>query len=98
MGAVLAAENAMNQLWGVPFKRRPDFVRARARALLLLVLFGGGVLATTLLAGAGTVGGRYAVSWKLASVGLSTLLDFGLFRLAFRVLTARTTSAAPSRS
>ena len=54
MGAVLAAENAMNQLWGVPFKRRPDFVRARLRALLLLVVFGGGVLAATLLAGAGT--------------------------------------------
>src|SRR5215210_8098882 len=30
MGVFLAAENAMNHLWGVPFKRRPDWARARA--------------------------------------------------------------------
>ena len=58
MGAVLAAENAMNQLWGVPFKRRPDFVRARARAVLLLFVFGGAALAATALAAAGKVGAR----------------------------------------
>lgn len=89
IGAVLAAENAMNQLWGVPFKRRPDFFRARGRALLLLLVFGGAVLATTVVAGAGTFGARYGIGWKIGSVVLSTLLDFGLFWLAFRVLTAR---------
>lgn len=92
MGAVLAAENAMNQLWGVPFKRRPDFLRARARALLLLLVLGGGALAATALAGAGTVGARYGVGWKVASIALSVLLDFGLFWVAFRVLTAREVS------
>ena len=98
MGAVLAAENAMNQLWGVPFKRRPDFVRARARALLLLVVFGGGVLGATFLAGAGTVGGRYGLSWKIASIALSAVLDFGLFWVAFRVLTARDVSWSDLRA
>ncbi len=97
IGAVIAAENAMNQLWGVPFKRRPDFVRARIRALLLLLVFGGGVLATTLLAGAGTVGARYGIGWKIASIGLAALLDFGLFWVAFRVLTARDVSFADLR-
>lgn len=92
VGAVLAAENAMNQLWGVPFKRRPDFLRARARALLLLVVLGAGVLAATALAAVGTVGARYGVGWKVGSVALSALLDFGLFWLAFRVLTARDVS------
>ena len=43
-GFFLACENAMNQLWGVPFRRRPDFVRARLRALTLLALLGGGLL------------------------------------------------------
>jgi membrane protein len=90
--AVVAAENAMNQLWGVPFKRRPNFARARGRALLLLVIFGAGVLAATALTGAGTVGGRYGLGWKAASIGLSALLDFALFWLAFRVLTARDVS------
>src|SRR5579884_1182216 len=43
-------QNAMNHLWGVPFKRRPDPLHARGRALLLLLLLGGGALATTILA------------------------------------------------
>src|SRR5712691_11321838 len=49
MEAFLAAQNAMNQLWGVPHTRRPDFVRARTRALLLLLVLGAGVLAATVL-------------------------------------------------
>src|ERR1700722_9487690 len=92
LGAVVAAQNAMNQLWGVPFKRRPDFLRARGRALLLLVVLGGGALAATALAGAGTGGAHYGVGWKVASIALSILLDFGLFWLSFRVLTARDVS------
>jgi uncharacterized BrkB/YihY/UPF0761 family membrane protein len=88
MGAILAAENAMNQLWGVPFTRRPDFFRRRGRALLLLVVLGGGALAATGIAGAITVGARYGAAWKLASIVVSTLLDFGLFWLGFQVLTS----------
>lgn len=89
IGAVLAAENAMNQLWGVPFKRRPDFFRARLRALLLLAALGGGILATTALAGFGSVGSHYGIAWKVVSIALSTVLNFGLFWVALRVLTAR---------
>ncbi len=87
LAAVLAAQAAMNQLWGIPFARRPGFLRARAGALGLLLTLGAGVIAATLLAGAGTVGGRYAVGWKAASIVLSTLLDFGLFWVSFWVLT-----------
>jgi membrane protein len=92
MGTVLAAQNAMNQLWGVPFTRRPDFLRARGRALLLLLVLGGGALAATALAGAGTVGAHYGIGWKIGSIVLSILVDFALFWLAFRVLTARAVS------
>lgn len=91
-GAVLAAENAMNQLWGVPFTRRPDFLRARLRAVLLLLVLGGGVVAATVLAAVGTAGGRYGIAWKIASIVLSVLLDFGLFWVGFRTLTARSVS------
>jgi YihY family inner membrane protein len=86
-GVFLAAQNAMNQLWGVPQTRRPDFVRARARALLLLLVLGGGVLATTLLGGLAAFGTGYGFGWKIASIGLSTTLNLGLFWVAFRVLT-----------
>jgi membrane protein len=92
MGAVLAAGYAMDRVWGVPRSRRPSFLRARVRALLLLGVIGGGLLATTALSGAGTVGARYGVDWKIASILLSTLLDFALFWVAFRVLTTHDVS------
>jgi membrane protein len=92
MGVFLAAENAMNQLWGVPFTRRPNALHARARSLVLLLVLGGGALATTILAGLGTVGTHFGLAWKVGSLVLSTALNIGLFWLAFRLLTARDVS------
>src|SRR5512142_1429257 len=92
MRVFLAAENAMNQLWGVPFKRRPDPLQAPGRALLLLLLLGGGTLATTVLGGFATVGAHLGLFWKIGSVALSTMLNVGLFWLGFRLLTAREVS------
>jgi YihY family inner membrane protein len=89
MNVFLAAQNAMNQLWGVPFKRRPDPIRARGRALLLLLLLGGGALAATILGGVATVGAGFTVGWKVGSIVLSTVVNIGLFWVGFRVLTAR---------
>jgi membrane protein len=92
MGVFLAAQNAMNQLWGVPFKRRPDPLRARGRALLLLLLLGGATLATTILAGLTTAGAEFGPLSKIGSLGLSTALNVGIFWVGFRVLTAREVS------
>jgi YihY family inner membrane protein len=92
MGVFLASQNAMNHLWGVPFKRRPDPLHARGRALLLLALLGGGALAATILASLATVGARFGPGWKIGSLALSTGLNIGLFWLGFRVLTAREVS------
>jgi membrane protein len=92
MGVFLASENAMNYLWGVPFKRRPNFIRLRVRALLLLFLLGGGSLATTILAGIAGFGASYGIAWKIGSIALSSVLNFGLFWVGFRVLTARDVS------
>jgi YihY family inner membrane protein len=89
MGVCLAAENAMNHLWGVPFRRRPNALRARGHALVLLVLFGLGAISSTALGTLGTVGVGYAAAWKIAAVVASTLLNVGLFWLAFRLLTVR---------
>ena len=92
MGVFLAAQNAMNQLWGVPFNRRPNALLARGRALLMLLVLGGGALSTTLLAGLTTVGAQFGLSWKLASLALSTALNIVLFWVGFRLLTARDVS------
>lgn len=92
MGVFLAAGNAMNRLWGIPFSRRPDFARARGRALLLLLVLGGGVLATTVLGSLATVGAQFGIAWKIASVILATTLNFALFWLGFRLLTTKAVS------
>jgi inner membrane protein YhjD len=92
MGAVLAAENAMDQLWGVPFTRRPGFLRARVQALALLLALAVWAIGGTVLAGAATVGTGYGIGWKILLVLGSTLLDFGLFWFAFRALTSQDVS------
>ncbi len=91
-GVFLASQNAMNQLWGVPFKRRPDPLHARGRALMLLLLLGGGALATTILASLATVGARLGLTWRSGSLVLSTALNIGLFWVGFRLLAAREVS------
>jgi hypothetical protein len=55
---------------------------------MLLLLLGGGALLTTALGGLGTIGAPLGIGWKIASIALSTMLNFGLFWVAFRLLTA----------
>jgi YihY family inner membrane protein len=89
MGVFLAAQNAMNQLWGVPFRRRPDFLRSRLRALLLLLVLGAGAIATTVLGTLGTVGTGFGLAWKALAIVLAVALNFVLFWVGFRTLTNR---------
>lgn len=89
MGVFLAAQNAMNQVWGVPFVRRPDFLRTRLRALVLLAVLGGGMLVAAGLAGLASVGAGYGPLWKAGSVVLGLALDIGLVWVGMRVLTSR---------
>ena len=91
-GVFVATENAMNTLWGIPFRRRPDFVRVRLRALGMLLVLGALAMGATVLAGIGTFGAAYGWSWKVAAVGLSTALDIGLLWVTFRLLTAKDVS------
>lgn len=88
MGVFLAAENALNHLWGVPFRRRPDFLRSRLRALELLLLLGGGALASTALGGAVAFGSGLGWAATVGAAVVSTVLDFGLFWVGFHLLMA----------
>ena len=84
----LATEHAMNQLWGIPRARRPGFVQARLRALVLVFALGVGVVLSAALGGMSAVGAGYALGWKLGAGALTIALDFGLFWVAFKLLTA----------
>ena len=89
MGVFLAAQRAMDQVWGVPYTRRPGFLPSRLAALGLLAVLGGGLLVTTVLSGLGSFGGDFGVAWKIGSIALSTALNFALFWFSFKVLKAR---------
>jgi membrane protein len=89
IGVFLAAENAMDNIWGVPRDERPGFLQARLRALGLLALLGTGVVTATVVGSIATAGTSYGVAWKIGAVVLSVLLDFGLFWVALRLLTTR---------
>ena len=92
LGVAVAIQNALNQVWAVPVNKRPDPLRARLRSLLLLVLFGIGVLLTTVLSALGTSSQQLGSGVRLAAIVLSTVANSGLFVLAFRTLTARDVS------
>jgi membrane protein len=87
LGVTNAAQNAFDRVWAVPFKERPDFLRARLRGLGLLVSLGLMFILATAVSGlvAGGLGGGLA---KVAGIVISLILNFALFTVAFRFLTA----------
>ena len=83
----LAAENAMNRIWGVPADELPGLVSSRLRALGLLGVLGAGLLATAVLTGIGANGGSLGIALRAGTVIGSLAANFFLFWLAFRLLT-----------
>ena len=86
MGVTQAGETAMNAVWNVPARRHPNALFRRVRGLVLLVVFGVGVLATTFLAGFGTSGSGIVA--KIGAIAVAAIINFGMFLVAFRVLPA----------
>jgi membrane protein len=87
LGALQAMEHAMDEVWDVPVKRRPSFLKARLRALVMLAVLGGGVIGIVLLGSAGTASdGLGPLATVLGAAG-ALALSVGVFLLAFLVLT-----------
>ena len=86
LGVVQAGQNAMNQIWDVPKKDRPNFFISRLRSLILLVTLGVIILASTFLSGLATARGDpwLGRAWAIA---LSLLFNLALFLIVYRVLT-----------
>ncbi len=93
----LAAENAMNRIWGVADDKLPGLVSSRLRALGLLAVLGAGLLATAVLTGIGTTGGSLGIALRAGTVVGSLVANFFLFWLAFRLLTVATVEARALR-
>jgi len=82
-----ALQNAFNEVWHIPRKRRPNFITWRLRGLALIV--GLGVLSILSTAVAGYVTARTAgAATVLAGVILALGFNLLLFFTAFRLLTS----------
>ncbi len=96
-----AAQNAVNRIWAVPRNERPNPIRSRVRSLLVLLLLGAGVLATTFLSGVTTAADAYDTQLgfgvRLLATGVSMGVNVVLFLAAFRVLTVRDVSTRDIR-
>jgi YihY family inner membrane protein len=90
-GVVQAAQDAMHEVWDIPFRRRPNFFVTIVRSFGLLVVIGAGIVLTAGLTGAvGAVGTNLPT--KVAGIVLGAVLNVAIFLLAFRVLTIAETS------
>lgn len=87
LGVVQATQNAMNQIWEVPRKDRPNFFISRLRSLLMLVVLGTMLLASTYFSGLATARGSNGAALVTWEIGLSLLFNLLLFLLIYRVLT-----------
>jgi membrane protein len=85
----VAIEKAMADFWNVPPRDQLSFVRARLRAVGVAALLGGGAIVGALLGGLATTGGDLVLAAKVAAPPVSTLLDFVLFLVGYRLLTPR---------
>lgn len=86
IGVLRVMQTAMNTVWNVPFRHRPNFVKTLLRAAIMLVVLG---LVTIAASAAGSVGsGNDNALLSLLWVAISLLLNFLLFVLAFRILTS----------
>lgn len=87
-GITQAGQYAMAELWNIPGTERPSFWARQARGLALLLVFGLGLVATTLLTGLGSLG-SHSAAFRFANLAASAVVNVGVFLLGFRVLTPR---------
>jgi YihY family inner membrane protein len=86
MGVILTLQSAMDDLWDVPRRSRPNFLKGRLRALLALVAFG---LAVAISAALGSLGGGGSFGLVLRGLALlgTLVLNVAIFGAVYRYLT-----------
>jgi YihY family inner membrane protein len=87
-GLAQAGLFTMEQVWNLPGPARPGYLPRLGRAMLFIVLLGGGVVATTLLASLSSYGNR-PLSLVAFALAVEAAVNAGLYFAAFRVLTPK---------
>lgn len=87
MAITNATQNALNRMWSVPYRRRPDFLHARLRSLIMLAILG--TLAIVAAVAGGFVGSASEPVLALVAGALVAFaFNLALFMAAFKLLTA----------
>jgi membrane protein len=89
LAAMVAGQNAMNDVWDVPRDARPNFIGTRVRALLGLVVVGVGLLGATIVGQLGPVFDEIPRGASFALFLANLVINVVVTGAAFRVLTAR---------
>jgi uncharacterized BrkB/YihY/UPF0761 family membrane protein len=79
-GITQAGQHAMAEIWNIPGRQRPSFATRQLRGLLLLLVFGLGVVATTALASLASLGG-HTLLFGLANLAAPAAVNAALFTL-----------------
>jgi membrane protein len=86
LGITMAAQNAFNTVYAVPFKGRPNFLSSRVRGLKMLIVFGLLQVVSTVVTGL-VAGGFGGVLLFIAGILVGLVLNLVLFLAVFRLLT-----------
>lgn len=89
LGVTQSAQYAMNQIWDVPMRARPNFLQKRLRGLMILGVLAVITLGSAVLTGLGSAGGTFSIPLRLFGFAGSLVLNVALFLLVFRILTDR---------
>jgi inner membrane protein YhjD len=89
LGVGQAAQNAMDTMWAVPRNVRPDPIRSRLRSLLLLVVLGSALIATTVLSAVNRASRSLGVVASAGIVVAAVAINTGVCLLVSKVATAR---------
>jgi YihY family inner membrane protein len=87
LGVTNAAQQALDRVWAVPIKERPNFLQARLRGVLLLSSLGALFVVATGASGLVT-GGLGGAGLKVAGIAVSLVVNIVLFFASFRLLTS----------
>jgi membrane protein len=78
LGVGQAVQNAMATLWAVPRNDRPDPLRSRLRSVLLLLVLGSALIATTVLSAVSRASESFGFIAKAALVVAAVLINAGV--------------------
>lgn len=87
LGVIRVGQTAMDDVWNVPRKSRPNFWSSILRSLLMLAVAGVAVVGATVLSGLAAAASGFGVWAKIGGILGATALNIGVFVLSFRILT-----------